>query len=248
MPVHLPSIRASLTIDAPGRKRQRIGVEIPISVTALDGDVTTIAADQPSLSIRDEQFAGRLIGDALGIDYDRDRAERIAKHRELRAGASPSDFVEGVEHLVYGDRQHGKTWLAMRWLLDAAEDEERVLIVRDTNYAAELRTRYGLPNNDPRIVSWRQAKDLARGRSATRRVRFGIDDAGEILSMLLGITDLRLVTVGTAASGQGDTPVELGRPDLVLACDRCTARIGSSKPGKLVHGRSGAHTAVYDEI
>lgn len=250
MTATLGTIRASLTIDTPGSKPQRIGVSIPVSARAAAVEQTdasladTIVSVITDAAVIEGATAGRLVGDALALNYDADRAERIARSAEERAQVMREDFVEGVEHLVFGDRQHGKTWLAMRWLTEAPEGEERVLIVGTVQRAELLREQYGLARNDPRVISWRQLASHRRGRS-TSKVRYGIDDAHAILADMLALQELRLLTVLTAGPGQGDTPVELGDPSIVLECDRCDAQLGSSRAGKLTHGRNGAHTAEY---
>lgn len=206
--------------------------------------VVTIPADATTI---DGATTGRLIGDALALNYDSDRAARIARSVEARAQVERADLVEGVEHLVFGDRQHGKTWLAMRWLTEAPEGEERVLIVGTVRQAEHLREQYGMTRNDPRVISWRQLASHRRGRS-TANVRYGIDDVHAIIADVLALQELRLLTVLTAGPGQGDTPVELSDPSIVLECDRCDVQLGSTRAGKLTHGRNGAHTAEYDAI
>lgn len=125
------------------------------------------------------------------------RARVEAAEQDRLPLLQPAWFREGVDTLIIGARQHGKTWNAMQWVLDRDTAEQRVLIVRDTSHARSLKRQHDLTADDPRIISWRQARN---DHSRRHGVTYGIDGAEEMLAVILGLTALpAMLTIGTSA-------------------------------------------------
>lgn len=139
----------------------------------------------------------RMIGSPLDVEPKLDgHVETLVKHAEMAGELYAPGFVDGAEHALVGPRQSGKTFHAMRWLLEASSTDEplprRVLVVASVDLADELRRSHGMKRTDERIISWRQL--LRRG--AEKDVEYGFDDAGEILANTFGLrTSPRLLTV-----------------------------------------------------
>lgn len=146
-------------------------------------------------------MSDRMMGHALDVSHaSPEYRDRLAEHQAFAAKIGRRDVLDGAEHLVYGERQTGKTVLAMRWVLDAPEGVQRALIVRDRQTADHLRHEYELRYDDARVVH--VSKLLRDGAEAG--VQYGIDETVNILERLLGLTEApRLLSIGTAAPWQG---------------------------------------------
>lgn len=136
----------------------------------------------------------RLVGAALALNPDPDRARELFARTEAEHLRFP--FREGVDHLIYGIRQEGKTTLAMEWLLDPEFTHRRRLVVLNRAIELDLKRQHGLRSDDPRILSWRQLKD----RGPEKGVEYGFDELLPMLVELLGLAELpHLVTIGIAS-------------------------------------------------
>lgn len=143
---------------------------------------------------------GRMIGSALTIDPSPVFNARLKAAKARQATLAAPAILDGPEHVIIGARQEGKTRLTLKWLTDAPEGVERVLIITDNNSAEHLKSSYGLPKNDPRIISYRTLLN----KGPRPGVEYGVDDTAHILTALLGLKDLpRLLTVGHAEAWQG---------------------------------------------
>lgn len=142
----------------------------------------------------------RMIGSALAIDPSPVFSAKLkaakARHAEMDA---PSN-LDGPEHVIIGARQEGKTRLALKWLMEAPDGVERVLIVTDNNSADNLKSVYGLPKNDQRIIGYRSLIN----KGPRQGVEYGVDETVHILTALLGLKEMpRLLTIGHAEAWQG---------------------------------------------
>jgi len=144
-------------------------------------------------------MAGHMIGSPLDIAPDPAFAARRAEHRATYRELDHPDLLDGPEHVLVGERQEGKTTLALAWLLDASEGVKRCLLVRDVATADRLKREHGMARTDDRIRSYRQVA----GGGAQRDIEYGIDETADILAQLLGIPTPHLLTVCTAAPWQG---------------------------------------------
>ena len=135
----------------------------------------------------------RMVGHALDFwEPDEKLLKTIKRAHDQHRLESPQ-WREGAEHVIIGERQTGKTTLALEWLTEPGSPE-RVLVVINEAMAEDLRERIGLPRRDRSIISYRSL--VKRGPVAG--VEYGIDDALDVLSNLLGLrTRPHLVTVTT---------------------------------------------------
>lgn len=142
----------------------------------------------------------RMIGPALAIDPpSADFAERLRLAKEGHARWEPPSLLDGPQHVITGGRQEGKTRLALKWLTEAPEGTERVLVVRDEDMANHLKADLGWQKNDLRILGFRRLLN----QGAREGVEYGIDETVTILSQLLRLKETpRLVTIGHAESWQ----------------------------------------------
>lgn len=142
----------------------------------------------------------RMIGPALAIDPPSPEfAERLRRSKESSAKYDNPSCLDGPEHVITGGRQEGKTRLALKWLAEAPEGTERVLVVTSQFVADHLKSEFGWPRNDERIIHYRRLIN----KGARRRVEYGIDESVRILSDLLGLKEApRLITVGHAEPWQ----------------------------------------------
>lgn len=143
----------------------------------------------------------RMIGSPLDIEpKSEEHAEHVARLNDDRVALMSPGFIEGPEHVLVGGRATGKTFHAMRWLLEESGTDEplprRVLVVQNTSLAAMLRERYGLKANDDRIVSWRQLRGVPKDRDT----EYGFDGADEILTQLFGLRGAPHLMTVTSAS------------------------------------------------
>ncbi|AYN58625.1 hypothetical protein QEO74_gp02 [Arthrobacter phage Nandita] len=138
-----------------------------------------------------------MIGPALAIDPPSPEfAERLRESQARRAQIENPAHLDGPEHVITGGRQEGKTRLALKWLQSAPKGTERVLIVLNAHMAKHMKADLGWPQNDPRIVSYRQLR-------SRKGVEYGIDESVHILTDLLGLSEVpRLITVGHAEPWQ----------------------------------------------
>lgn len=142
----------------------------------------------------------RMIGSALAIDPSPAFSANLRAAKRRQAGMDAATNLDGPEHVIIGARQEGKTRLALKWLTDAPEGAERVLIVTDNNTADHLKSAYGLPKNDQRIIGYRSLLN----KGPRPGVEYGVDDTVHILTALLGLKEMpRLLTVGHAEAWQG---------------------------------------------
>ena len=140
----------------------------------------------------------RMLGDALDIDPDPERAAQLARAQVSAAQVEPRGLRDGAVHVITGNRQAGKTTLAMRWLLED-DAPARVLIGSHASLANLLKREAGLATDDPRIVSWRQFQSGDRHPG----IEYGIDGAAEMLTELLGLRATpALLTIATANDHQ----------------------------------------------
>ncbi|WP_394254720.1 hypothetical protein [Pseudoclavibacter helvolus] len=146
----------------------------------------------------------RMLGMVRDIAPAPEYEAALDRRRNELYRAATSSHVEGPEHVLVGHRQEGKTRLALDWLMNPPEGVKRILLVMNEDYAALRRQELGLKYRDDRIRSWRSLRTL--GAKADPNAEYGIDDADEVLSQLLGIPKLRLVAVGAAEPWQGNQP------------------------------------------
>jgi hypothetical protein len=144
----------------------------------------------------------RMIGRALDIDPAPEFEEMLRLRKERHAETGNPAHLDGPEHVIVGGRAEGKTRLALKWLNDAPEGVERVLIVASGYEAEALNEQAGFPRRSPRIISFRSL----RHKGPRAGVEYGIDESVRILSDLLGLKGTpRLVTVGHAEPWQTGT-------------------------------------------
>lgn len=141
----------------------------------------------------------RMIGSALAIDRSPEFNANLRAAKARQAQLDVSTTLDGPEHVIIGARQEGKTRLALKWLLEAPEGVERVLVVSHGNQADHLKSLHGLPKADPRIISYRTLLN----KGPRPGVEYGVDETVHILTALLGLKDTpRLLTVGHAEAWQ----------------------------------------------
>lgn len=142
----------------------------------------------------------RMIGPALTLDPPpAEFTDHLERGHQARMQLENPNFLDGPEHVITGGRQEGKTRLALKWLLEAPEGTDRVLVVVDERTAENLKAHMGWKKNDPRIIHFRRMVN----RVARKNVEYGIDDTADILTSLLGLSEYpRLITVGHAAPWQ----------------------------------------------
>ena len=140
-----------------------------------------------------------MIGSPLDIEPKRDgHGELLARATERIREIRKPELVDGPEHVLVGQRQSGKTFHAMRWLLEDRETTaplpRRVLVVMTTALADHMRRQYDMKPSDDRVISWRQL----RNRGPERDAEYGFDAADQILATMLGLSSpMRLMTVTT---------------------------------------------------
>lgn len=200
-------------------------IELPVvnEVTHSVGAVAITArvrVDEPELKRRLEEFAAavtdemstvtapaaltytpdRMIGHALAIDPSPEFEAQLMNVKARQAQLQDRGFLDGPEHVIIGARQEGKTRLALKWLLEAPEGVERVLVVADTYSADHLKTLCDLPKSSQRIISYRTLLN----KGPRQGVEYGVDETAHILTALLGLKDMpRLITVAHAEAWQG---------------------------------------------
>ena len=145
-------------------------------------------------------FEIQKVGPALEVDPpEPEFLERLREAKVAHAEISSPRILDGPRHVITGGRQEGKTRLALKWLTEAPDDVERVLVVRDERMATHMRLDQGWAPDDGRIIGYRR---LMRGGSK-RGVEYGIDESMSILADVLGLRDApRLVTIGVAEPWQ----------------------------------------------
>lgn len=145
-------------------------------------------------------FEDQQVGSALEIDPpEPEFLEHLREAKECHALVASPRVLDGPRHVITGGRQEGKTRLALKWLTEATDGVERVLVVRDERMAMHMRMDQGWAPDDGRIVGYRR---LMRGGSK-RGVEYGIDESMSILADVLGLRDTpRLVTIGVAEPWQ----------------------------------------------
>lgn len=142
---------------------------------------------------------GRLVGPALDLTASPDHRESVERSDQALRQVSNPAFRDGAEHIVYGGRRHGKTTVAVKWLLDAPAGTKRVLVVENDATAQNLKANHGLKRNDDRIVSYRS---LTKKR-AQPGTQYGVDGVATILADLLGLREMpHLLTIEQAAPWQ----------------------------------------------
>jgi hypothetical protein len=151
-----------------------------------------------------------MIGPALAIEPPSpEHAELLRQAQERRAQMENPAFLDGPEHVITGGRHEGKTRLALKWLTEAPEGVQRVLVVTSEVAAGYLKAECGWQKNDQRIIHFRRLIN----KGAAEGVEYGIDESVRILSDLLGLRDApRLITVGHAEPWQiGAQPVAVAK-------------------------------------
>lgn len=144
----------------------------------------------------------RMIGSPLEIHPDPERRADLDRRKAERAAFERPEFRDGPRHVIVGERQEGKTTIAERWLLDAPDGVERVLVTASLAMAGEIKHRLGLKNSDPRAISFHSL--TGPGRSARADVEYGFDETVRILEQLLRLKQPpHLLTITTAAEWQG---------------------------------------------
>lgn len=173
----------------------------------LEANGVTIDVDiQGQLAAALHRLAAHLVKDNLKTVLRGDAAELnprdeattafIAINKQRRKKLERADFREGPAHVIHGDRQTGKTHLAIQWLLDAPSDVDRHLLVTHSDLARDLCRQHGTQNvHTFRTFEFERALLSARHRGA--RIEVGVDDASLILSQLLSIPQLDLLTITT---------------------------------------------------
>lgn len=185
-------------------------LEFPVAVVTSDpfeGNGVTVDVDiQGQLAAALRSLAAGLVkdnpktvlrGDAAELN-PRDEATTafIAINKQRRKELTRSEFRDGPAHVVYGDRQSGKTYLAIQWLLDAPADVERHLIVHDHRLAVDLQRDSGSLN-----IHGQRSFDVAaaalRAKRAGKQIEIGVDDANILLAGFLHLPQIDLVTITT---------------------------------------------------
>ncbi|WP_396645426.1 hypothetical protein [Microbacterium sp.] len=163
------------------------------------------AAIQEHFTLRARRSATdtRMIGSPLDlVEGDAEHRALLEESRIVRAVIEPSTYRDGPRHVIVGERQEGKTYLAEQWLLNAPGGVERVLVTSSLAMAGEIRHRLGLKNSDSRVISFHSL--TGPGRSARADVEYGFDETGRILEQLLRLKQPpHLLTITTAAEWQG---------------------------------------------
>ncbi|WP_367147206.1 hypothetical protein AB0870_08290 [Microbacterium proteolyticum] len=145
----------------------------------------------------------RMIGSALDILPNAEHRAQLERHRADRELYEQGmNFRDGPRHVIVGERQEGKTTIAERWLLDAPDGVERILVTASLAMAGEIKHRLGLKNSDPRVISFHSL--TGPGRSARADIEYGFDETVRILEQLLRLKQPpHLLTITTAAEWQG---------------------------------------------
>ncbi|MCT2085054.1 hypothetical protein M3D75_02890 [Microbacterium enclense] len=145
----------------------------------------------------------RMIGSALEILPNAEHRAQLERHRADRElYEQGTTHRDGPRHVIVGERQEGKTTIAERWLLDAPDGVDRVLVTFSLAAAGEIKHRLGLKNSDPRVISFHSL--TGPGRSARPDVEYGFDETVRILEQLLRLKQPpHLITITTAAEWQG---------------------------------------------
>ncbi len=145
--------------------------------------------------------AVKMIGSPLQISPDTERETQLERHRGYRQQLEAHDTLDGPEHVIVGERQEGKTYLAIRWLQDTPRGCRRVLVTLDRNLADEINGRLGIPYGEARAISFRQLLNNGPEQGA----EYGFDELDKILAHVFKIPGgmLRLLTICTAAPWQG---------------------------------------------
>ncbi|MGX9348144.1 hypothetical protein [Microbacterium sp. KNMS] len=151
----------------------------------------------------------RMIGSPLDIAKPEpahvERLRRAKAWAEENAALMPVGFRDGAAHVIVGERQTGKSRLAVEWLRSAPEGVTRVLVTFSAQLAEIRKQEAGLPRSSRQVVSYRQLlNDQAkRDRSKSEAVQYAIDDACVILADLLGLDALpHMLTVCVAEPWQ----------------------------------------------
>lgn len=155
---------------------------------ALRGLAEELTKDTPKTVLR---------GDAAVLNQRGEEVTaQIADAKRRRREMEHAEYREGPAHVIHGDRQTGKTYLAIQWLLAAPADVDRHLLVHHADIARALRRQHGTENvHTFRTFEFETARLHARRRGA--RIEIGVDDAQLILSQMLGVPQLDLVTITT---------------------------------------------------
>lgn len=167
------------------------------------GRVPLQATPQPARESARRSEDTRMIGSALNILPNPEHRAQLERHRAERAiYEQGTTFRDGPRHVIVGERQEGKTTIAERWLLDAPDGVDRVLVTFSLAAAGEIKHRLGLKNSDPRVISFHSL--TGPGRSARPDVQYGFDETVRILEQLLRLKQPpHLLTITTAAEWQG---------------------------------------------
>lgn len=189
------SMTAKTGIDSEELERRIIGFAAAVSEQITVPEASYVLTHPPE----------RMIGPALAIDpspeFDSQLRAAKARHAHLEHPA----LLDGPQHVITGARQEGKTRLALKWLTEAPEGVERVLVVTSTHQAESLNRKCGFKLRDPRIISYRQLLN----QGARAGVQYGIDETVQILTELLNLNECpRLLTVSHAEAWQGRGPTE----------------------------------------
>lgn len=144
--------------------------------------------------------AGQMIGPALAIDPpSTEFVEHLWRSKQSHAKLEPTSLLDGPQHVITGGRQEGKTRLALKWLTDAPEGIDRVLVVPNEDVANHMKADRGWPKNDQRIIGFRRLLN----QGARQGVEYGVDETVAILTALLGLKETpRLLTIGHAEPWQ----------------------------------------------
>lgn len=154
-------------------------------------------------------MSAQMIGSALELEPNQAHRSRLIDSLRFRRQVEDPRWVDGPRHVITGGRQEGKTRLAVKWLL---ESERHILVTVSESAAREVRDRAGIRWRDRhRVISFRRLIETGPVRGFT----YGVDEASEILSRLLGLSreQLELLTVCTAAPWQSVSGEPAANPD-----------------------------------
>ncbi|CAN7240971.1 hypothetical protein LJR045_000972 [Microbacterium sp. LjRoot45] len=144
----------------------------------------------------------RMIGSPFDIAPDPERSAEVLRRREFERHIAPPIPVDGPEHVIYGGRQEGKTWLATRWLDATPRGRRRILVTLNADMAREVNDA-AFPYGEAEAISYRQLQN----RGAEEGVEYGFDDVAQLLAEVFKLHEPpRLVTICTAAPWQGEEP------------------------------------------
>lgn len=170
-------------------------------------------------------MSARMQGSALEISPPgAERATSLAKAAEWARQASPVTVVDGAEHVIYGGRQEGKTFLATKWLNDTPAGVRRVLVTSHY-HLAHIITANVAEGIDARAISFRHLLN----EGAESGTEYGFDETLTILGDVFKLpAPPRLVTVMTAAPWQGPaTQPTNGEPTSIALSDEPMLRFFS---------------------